>query len=144
MPSPNLDDLHENRDGSSFNWEDIIPGYSSLTEAEREVFFLRDNITQEEHAAAELRGAKMSLYLPNGNEERIKKAYENRDPRLEANVLTPYSTFRGAFNRSEEHTSELQSLMRISYAVFCLKKKTNNNTHKHVTTIHIINTSQYI
>src|SRR3546814_10771104 len=30
--------------------------------------------------------------------------------------------------RSEEHTSELQSLMRISYAVFCLKKKTKNNT----------------
>src|SRR3546814_3938413 len=30
--------------------------------------------------------------------------------------------------RSEEHTSELQSLMRISYAVFCLKKKTNNTT----------------
>src|SRR3546814_1730845 len=29
--------------------------------------------------------------------------------------------------RSEEHTSELQSLMRISYAVFCLKKKINNN-----------------
>src|SRR3546814_3988283 len=28
--------------------------------------------------------------------------------------------------RSEEHTSELQSLLRISYAVFCLKKKTNN------------------
>src|SRR3546814_4904846 len=31
--------------------------------------------------------------------------------------------------RSEEHTSELQSLMRISYAVFCLKKKKNHNTH---------------
>src|SRR3546814_8624979 len=30
--------------------------------------------------------------------------------------------------RSEEHTSELQSLMRISYAVFCLKKKTDKNT----------------
>src|SRR3546814_5270303 len=30
--------------------------------------------------------------------------------------------------RSEEHTSELQSLMRISYAVFCLKKKTQANT----------------
>src|SRR3546814_1688285 len=29
----------------------------------------------------------------------------------------------GIFDRSEEHTSELQSLMRISYAVFCLKKK---------------------
>src|SRR3546814_10258177 len=32
--------------------------------------------------------------------------------------------------RSEEHTSELQSLMRISYAVFCLKKKNNNNKQK--------------
>src|SRR3546814_5573063 len=31
-------------------------------------------------------------------------------------------------SRSEEHTSELQSLMRISYAVFCLKKKTNTKT----------------
>src|SRR3546814_7796258 len=37
--------------------------------------------------------------------------------------------------RSEEHTSELQSLMRISYAVFCLKKK---NRSEHTTTIQII------
>src|SRR3546814_4723615 len=35
-----------------------------------------------------------------------------------------------AHERSEEHTSELQSLMRISYAVFCLKKKTNNKQHQ--------------
>src|SRR3546814_4770090 len=35
--------------------------------------------------------------------------------------------------RSEEHTSELQSLMRISYAVFCLKKKTQQNTTKDTT-----------
>src|SRR3546814_3555661 len=33
--------------------------------------------------------------------------------------------------RSEEHTSELQSLMRTSYAVFCLKKKTEHRTHIH-------------
>src|SRR3546814_2949266 len=33
----------------------------------------------------------------------------------------------GTLRRSEEHTSELQSLMRISYAVFCLKKKKKNN-----------------
>src|SRR3546814_4996148 len=33
--------------------------------------------------------------------------------------------------RSEEHTSELQSLMRISYAVFCLKKKTANTITNH-------------
>src|SRR3546814_4701340 len=35
---------------------------------------------------------------------------------------------RDSFQRSEEHTSELQSLMRISYAVFCLKKKITHNT----------------
>src|SRR3546814_4156800 len=45
----------------------------------------------------------------------------------EANgVAQPHSVLRlrvGVHRRSEEHTSELQSLMRISYAVFCLKKK---------------------
>src|SRR3546814_2958006 len=35
------------------------------------------------------------------------------------------------FRRSEEHTSELQSLMRISYAVFCLKKKTHKKRIMH-------------
>src|SRR3546814_10149866 len=35
--------------------------------------------------------------------------------------------------RSEEHTSELQSLMRISYAVFCLKKKKKQNRHNKTT-----------
>src|SRR3546814_3358047 len=40
----------------------------------------------------------------------------------------------GKAHRSEEHTSELQSLMRISYAVFCLNKKKHNddNTHESV------------
>src|SRR3546814_2542763 len=46
--------------------------------------------------------------------------------------------------RSEEHTSELQSLMRISYAVFCLKqKKTNNkndNTQRTCKTLHMTST----
>src|SRR3546814_7767614 len=36
--------------------------------------------------------------------------------------------------RSEEHTSELQSLMRISYAVFCLKKKTTYTLPRHIST----------
>src|SRR3546814_7864627 len=42
-------------------------------------------------------------------------------------VGVPAGGVGGGYCRSEEHTSELQSLMRISYAVFCLKKK---NTHK--------------
>src|SRR3546814_1387252 len=43
--------------------------------------------------------------------------------------------------RSEEHTSELQSLMRISYAVFCLKKKKKNNHSQHTTSKTIIHKS---
>src|SRR3546814_8342141 len=48
-----------------------------------------------------------------------------------ATALPPALTIAAAVARSEEHTSELQSLMRISYAVFCLKKKhppTENNS----------------
>src|SRR3546814_5504284 len=41
----------------------------------------------------------------------------------------------GSANRSEEHTSELQSLMRISYAVFCLKKK-KDKAHKTTTRVY--------
>src|SRR3546814_1534943 len=43
----------------------------------------------------------------------------------------------GWYIRSEEHTSELQSLMRISYAVFCLKKKKHIHNREHTHTFHI-------
>src|SRR3546814_3532979 len=63
------------------------------------------------------------LFLDPGLFARYKAVYDKRhDSGLDAQQV----------RRSEEHTSELQSLMRISYAVFCLKKKktqisTNNN-----------------
>src|SRR3546814_7540955 len=50
-----------------------------------------------------------------------------------------FERFYEDFKRSEEHTSELQSLMRISYAVFCLKKKTKNNMRKIKTIMRQIN-----
>src|SRR3546814_7187993 len=43
--------------------------------------------------------------------------------RMPSGASLPVATDPAAIARSEEHTSELQSLMRISYAVFCLKKK---------------------
>src|SRR3546814_9544532 len=62
-------------------------------------------------------------YLGDNNGDRLRREFE----------LRYYVLDRARFDddlrtgvRSEEHTSELQSLMRISYAVFCLKKKTNN------------------
>src|SRR3546814_4507156 len=48
--------------------------------------------------------------------------------------LSPTADVTPMAVRSEEHTSELQSLMRISYAVFCLKKKTKNNKHQYKNT----------
>src|SRR3546814_1390812 len=60
------------------------------------------------------------------------------DPETAHTRITEYKHLTGQANpktsityeRSEEHTSELQSLMRISYAVFCLKKKTKKNIKK--------------
>src|SRR3546814_5152189 len=56
---------------------------------------------------------------------------------LEEDAFAP--KIEGAEVRSEEHTSELQSLMRISYAVFCLKKKTRLPTNPDVP--HLMNMS---
>src|SRR3546814_6287597 len=56
------------------------------------------------------------------------KRSANPATRRQDRADTPRKSRRsGRFRRSEEHTSELQSLMRISYAVFCLKKKKNGN-----------------
>src|SRR3546814_4828207 len=55
-------------------------------------------------------------------------ALDRRLEVIEAALLHQRGKF-GAKARSEEHTSELQSLMRIPYAVFCLKKKKNNKTN---------------
>src|SRR3546814_7573832 len=59
-----------------------------------------------------------------GGERIIVSGLQKAQPGQPAKA-EPYQA-PGAAGRSEEHTSELQSLMRISYAVFCLKKKTKN------------------
>src|SRR3546814_1691156 len=66
---------------------------------------------------AELRQVEMIQLLIVGNTDAFAIAKMRRDAELLS--LAPH------LRRSEEHTSELQSLMRTSYAVFCLKKKTN-------------------
>src|SRR3546814_8363039 len=48
---------------------------------------------------------------------------------LRAIAISSMLSYGSARKRSEEHTSELQSLMRISYAVFCLTKNKHNTTH---------------
>src|SRR3546814_2638357 len=79
-------------------------------------------VVEHAHGLRQRRGpnAKSSLH----------KAHLAPDAGLQAPGAS-LSFAQGSHDRSEEHTSELQSLMRISYAVFCLKKKKihNNNTN---------------
>src|SRR3546814_5337820 len=56
---------------------------------------------------------------------RVRGIQARRRFHIRKNAISIVGQFVAA-KRSEEHTSELQSLMRISYAVFCLKKKTEN------------------
>src|SRR3546814_3086195 len=59
---------------------------------------------------------------------RVIKGYIGKAGRLDPEAASDLAGYTLATARSEEHTSELQSLMRIQYAVFCLKK--NKNTHE--------------
>jgi hypothetical protein len=97
LVSPNGVDLFENADGSKFNWDAVIPGFSSMNARARQVYFLRDNLTAAERTARANLGADMSKYLPTGNEARLRAAYASRDPRLAMSVITPYSTYNGMF-----------------------------------------------
>jgi hypothetical protein len=112
LPSTDFIDSFENADGSPFNWDDYLPGYTSMTPDQRAVFFLRNGLTTAEFNSFAAKGADMTKYLPTGNEERLKPAYTNRDPRLAALVITPYSTFTGSTNNIEVHDYTLRWPLR--------------------------------
>src|SRR3546814_1350802 len=82
------------------------------------------------HAVAGAVGAALSPHV------RVSGALD----RIEADLRQPALPVARRADRSEEHTSELQSLMRISYAVFCLKKKTKHQEHNNKSS----NNAQYI
>src|SRR3546814_5839930 len=80
----------------------------------------RSSLTDSERWNAELRYV---WYFERDQRFTVAGFYKSIDKPIEA--------YTSASDRSEEHTSELQSLMRISYAVFCLTKKTKDtSTHK--------------
>src|SRR3546814_6200872 len=107
-----------------------------------DTLFPYTTLFRSRHAAAH-RGAA----LRQAHDPLDRTAAGQRDPRRVLGRLSDLDVRRSRLihpARSEEHTSELQSLMRISYAVFCLKKKnttkstkkntlrpTNDNQHKH-------------
>lgn len=85
----------EEKTGKPFDWDNYLPDYNSTNIKARQAFFLRDGMNDTERAKATSNGADMSLYLESGNEARLKAAYANRDPRLAAIAITPYSTYSG-------------------------------------------------
>lgn len=93
--NPNFVDSYELKNGKKFNWDDIIPEYNSMPVNARMVYFLRNDLNSQERENMESQGADMSKYDATNNEERIKKAYENRDPRMNFSVIVPYSSFNG-------------------------------------------------
>lgn len=105
-------DTYETKEGKPFNWDDYIPGYSSMTPVARSVYFLRDGLNsgngnfgsgnyKDLKKKMSDYGANFSKYLDQGNEARIKAVYENRDPRLMQTYITPYSEYLGAPNGVE-------------------------------------------
>lgn len=103
-------DTYECSDGKPFNWDDFLPGYSTMTPVQRSVFFCRDNLTTAEKNTLTAAGADMSKYLESGNEARLIAAYSCRDPRLLATVITPYSEYLGGF-----YGEELTYVLRYPY-----------------------------
>src|SRR3546814_2187678 len=93
-------------------------------------FFLRDAHRDRAHAGAERRGQEAAIV--GMNERALGQRFAGRDriadDRADQRVRVGLVLQEIGLFRSEEHTSELQSLMRISYAVFCLKKKTVKKT----------------
>src|SRR3546814_9555766 len=69
------------------------------------------------------RGAERLILLWRCCLSQISDANQRIHADLRTNMRFKFHAMVTRFHRSEEHTSELQSLMRISYAVFCLKKK---------------------
>lgn len=122
QPSADFVDSYLNADGSKFEWEQYLPGWNKLTVAQREVFFLRNGLSPDSsdskvktaynEAVKRISESIMkTYYLPEGNEERIKKAYANRDPRLQKTVFTPYSTaicYSPYWNNGDEHELTLR------------------------------------
>jgi hypothetical protein len=98
-----------------FNWSDFISEWNSTSVVDRRVFFIRNTlfngaeiqgtVTTQINGTNGLAGVSnnaKALYDPANNETRIKAAYANRDPRLNFNVVVPYSEFVGLNNAATE------------------------------------------
>ena len=123
LPNPAFVEMYECADGSEFDWEHYCSGWHSMTPKERVAFFLRNGLKSGDgdwgttEATSNYQalynnmvayGADMNKYLDQGNEERVRQAYEDRDPRLMQSIITPYSTYNGNQSGIGNHTWTLR------------------------------------
>jgi tetratricopeptide (TPR) repeat protein len=123
LPNPAFVEMYECADGSTFDWGEYCPRWHSMTPQARVAFFLRDGLQSGNghwgttEATSNYKalydnmvayGADMSNYLDQGNEARIRRAFEDRDPRLMQAIITPYSTYDGNAAGVGNHTWTLR------------------------------------
>lgn len=89
VPSTQLVDMYEFKDGRPFNWDEIFPGYNAMTPEQR-----------KELLSVEMDGAGAIVGLREADTARILSAYTCRDPRLMATVIVPYSHYMGNIGRT--------------------------------------------
>ncbi|MEI3118568.1 MAG: RagB/SusD family nutrient uptake outer membrane protein [Parabacteroides johnsonii] len=89
VPSTQLVDMYEFKDGRPFNWDEIFPGYNAMTPEQR-----------KEALSVEMDGAGAIVGLREADTAKILSAYTCRDPRLMATVIVPYSHYMGNIGRT--------------------------------------------
>ena len=89
VPSTQLVDMYEFKDGRPFNWDEIFPGYNAMTPEQR-----------KELLSVEMDGAGAIVGLREADTAKILSAYTCRDPRLMATVIVPYSHYMGNIGRT--------------------------------------------
>lgn len=89
VPSTQLVDMYEFKDGRPFNWDEIFPGYNVMTPEQR-----------KELLSVEMDGSGTIVGLREADTAKILSAYTCRDPRLMATVIVPYSHYMGNIGRT--------------------------------------------
>ena len=112
--TPTVVELYEVIEGNTvkpFKWEDYFSEWSSLSVNDRKVFFIRNKNFEGTEVHSTITGwieteynsltdQAKSLYLEDGNEDRLNAAFTNRDPRMNYNIIVPYSEFTGVNSNS--------------------------------------------
>lgn len=89
VPSTQLVDMYEFKDGRPFNWDEIFPGYNAMTPEQR-----------KELLSVEMDGSGTIVGLREADTAKILSVYTCRDPRLMATVIVPYSHYMGNIGRT--------------------------------------------